>query len=192
MMGKLKSRFLEFFHDRLVFFQKITRSSDISKRKIFADIDNHVRTFESEKKGFISRRNAWLKRNPEYSPPDLVEFDTRRYSGANVLVISPHPDDEIIGCGGTLIKMIHEGSPVSVVQLTDGSHTVAFKDFSGPERKTIRLDEAKIVAKSIGFAELFFFLEEDSFLACTGDNVEKLIRYTGQAAAKNDICPVYQ
>jgi len=171
---KIKPRLFEFGHDCIIFFQKITRSSDISTRKIFADIDNHVRTFESEKKGFISQRNAWLKKNPEYSHPDLVEFDSRRYSGENVLVISPHPDDEIIGCGGTLIKMIQEGSSVSVVQLTDGCNTSAFKDFSGPERKTIRLDEAKIVAKSIGFSELFFFNEVDSFLACTRDNVEKL------------------
>jgi N-acetylglucosamine malate deacetylase 1 len=174
MNETLRSRFLEFLQDCFVFFQKITRSSDITKRKIFTDIDNHIRTFESEKKGFISRRKVWLKKNPEYSHPDLVEFDTRRYSGENVLVISPHPDDEIIGCGGTLIKMIQEGSSVSVVQLTDGSNTSAFKDFSGTERKTIRLDEAKIVAKKIGFSELVFFREVDHFLACTGDNVEKL------------------
>jgi len=174
IIKKIKLRLFEFGHDCIIFFQKITRSSDISKRKIFADIDNHVRTFESEKKGFISRRNAWLKKNPEYSHPDLVELDAERYAGENVLVISPHPDDEIIGCGGTLIKMIQKGSSVSVVQLTDGSHTAAFRDFSGPERKTIRLDEAKIVAKNIGFSELFFFNEVDSFLACTSNNVEKL------------------
>jgi LmbE family N-acetylglucosaminyl deacetylase len=174
MNGKIKSCFLEFLHNRIVFIQKITRSSDISKRKIFADIDNHVKTFESEKKELFSRRHEWLEKNPEYSHPDLVELDTCRYSGENVLVISPHPDDEIIGCGGTLIKMIRQGSSVSVVQLTDGSNTSAFKGFSGPERHTIRLEEAKIVAKNIGFSELFFFKELDSFLTCTKDNVEKL------------------
>ena len=37
-----------------------------------------------------------------------------------ILVISPHPDDEAIGCGGTLSKHTTEGDIVEVIFLTSG------------------------------------------------------------------------
>ena len=36
-----------------------------------------------------------------------------------VIVISPHPDDETLGCGGTLLKHISNGDQVSWVIVTD-------------------------------------------------------------------------
>lgn len=38
-----------------------------------------------------------------------------------VLVLSPHPDDESIGCGGTLAKLAARGSAVDVVFMTGGA-----------------------------------------------------------------------
>jgi LmbE family N-acetylglucosaminyl deacetylase len=43
-------------------------------------------------------------------------------SGKNVLVISPHPDDETLGVGGLISKQISEGVPVQVVAVTDGEN----------------------------------------------------------------------
>ena len=37
-----------------------------------------------------------------------------------LLVIAPHPDDEILGCGGTIIKSITEGCEVYVCIVTKG------------------------------------------------------------------------
>lgn len=37
-----------------------------------------------------------------------------------ILVISPHPDDEILGCGGTIIRNIAEGNEVYVCVVTKG------------------------------------------------------------------------
>ena len=36
-----------------------------------------------------------------------------------VIIISPHPDDETIGCGGTLLKHISNGDQVSWIIVTD-------------------------------------------------------------------------
>lgn len=38
----------------------------------------------------------------------------------NVLVIAPHPDDEILGCGGTIAKHIANGNKVYVLVVTKG------------------------------------------------------------------------
>lgn len=36
------------------------------------------------------------------------------------LVIAPHPDDEILGCGGTMARMVEEGLDVQVAVVTTG------------------------------------------------------------------------
>lgn len=38
-----------------------------------------------------------------------------------VLVIAPHPDDEILGCGGTMARMVDEGMDVHVGIVTRGA-----------------------------------------------------------------------
>jgi LmbE family N-acetylglucosaminyl deacetylase len=38
----------------------------------------------------------------------------------NVLVIAPHPDDEVIGCGGTIARLIQENHSVFILILTKG------------------------------------------------------------------------
>jgi len=40
---------------------------------------------------------------------------------ANVLVIAPHPDDEVLGCGGTIRRMVVAGDQVTVAIATKGT-----------------------------------------------------------------------
>lgn len=47
-----------------------------------------------------------------------------------VLVISPHPDDETLGCGGAIIKMLSFSADVTIVILTDGNGGGRQKDIS--------------------------------------------------------------
>lgn len=50
--------------------------------------------------------------------------------GDRVLVISPHPDDETLGCGGAIIKMLSSSVDVAVVMLTDGNGGGRHKNIS--------------------------------------------------------------
>ena len=38
----------------------------------------------------------------------------------NVLVIAAHPDDEVLGCGGTIARLASEGAQVSILILAEG------------------------------------------------------------------------
>jgi N-acetylglucosamine malate deacetylase 1 len=77
-----------------------------------------------------------------------------------VLVLAPHMDDEIIGCGGTLIKYAKEGIPVSVVYITKGNKDI-FNKKSPDELYKIRVDEAEKSAKIVGITNLFYLNNDD-------------------------------
>ena len=48
-----------------------------------------------------------------------------------VLVVAPHPDDEIIGVGGTIAKRVKSGDEVYVCVVTKGIEPLFEKDFVG-------------------------------------------------------------
>jgi|CXWL01.1.fsa_nt_gi LmbE family N-acetylglucosaminyl deacetylase len=45
---------------------------------------------------------------------------TTAVSARRVLVLAPHPDDEVLGCGGTLAQLAQRGAEVRILFLTDG------------------------------------------------------------------------
>jgi LmbE family N-acetylglucosaminyl deacetylase len=49
-------------------------------------------------------------------PRAIEQWDERR-----VVVLSPHPDDEAIGCAGAVLQHVAAGAELRVVQLSDGS-----------------------------------------------------------------------
>lgn len=85
----------------------------------------------------------------------------------NVLVIAPHPDDECIGCGGTICLHVERGDKVSAVFLTSGE--LGLKHLAKEEAWRIRENEAKRAGKILGFAELQFLRCRDWFL---GEEIE--------------------
>ena len=58
----------------------------------------------------------------------------------NIMVIAPHPDDESIGCGGTICLHTAKGDHVSVVFLTSGE--LGLKHLPPEEAWKIREQEA--------------------------------------------------
>jgi len=71
-----------------------------------------------------------------------------------VLIISPHADDEILGCGGFISKYSKKNYLINVLILTNANKG-APEIYHAEEIKKIR-NEAKIANKLIGTKKLFF------------------------------------
>lgn len=57
------------------------------------------------------------------SPPEeeLIPYKASIFSGRRVLVLAPHPDDEVFGCGAALADLRARGADLLVLVLTDGA-----------------------------------------------------------------------
>ena len=97
-------------------------------------------------------------------------------AGMNVIVIAPHPDDEAIGCGGTMCLHSARGDTVSVVFLSSGE--LGLKDHPKEAACRIREREAEKAAEVLGVTTLKFLRYPDWYV---GDATE---------AAARDVCEV--
>lgn len=52
---------------------------------------------------------------------EAIPFEPQDLRGERLLILAPHPDDEVIGCGGLAALHLREGRPVHVVVATDGA-----------------------------------------------------------------------
>ena len=73
----------------------------------------------------------------------------------NVLFIAPHADDEILGCGATIYKMIQEGHNVYVLIMTNASKSDP-NIFSEKGIQRVRT-EALEAHRLLGVKQTFFF-----------------------------------
>jgi LmbE family N-acetylglucosaminyl deacetylase len=52
---------------------------------------------------------------------EAIPYEPALLRGERLLVLAPHPDDEVIGCGGLVALHLREGRAVRVVVATDGA-----------------------------------------------------------------------
>lgn len=70
-----------------------------------------------------------------------------------VLVIAPHPDDEIIGVGGTIAKRAKDGDEVYVCVVTKGKSPLFNDEFIEQGRKECRKADKKLGVKETIFLD---------------------------------------
>ena len=71
----------------------------------------------------------------------------------NVLVLAPHPDDEVFGAGLLLARLLQQKLPVTIAYITNGG---AYSTGAGGDRK----EEAQAYAKSLGAKGIFLDLKD--------------------------------
>jgi LmbE family N-acetylglucosaminyl deacetylase len=124
-------------------------------RTIPGDVFRHIRVM--------------LKMRDEPLYPQLIEKPAARC----VLVLSPHPDDDVITCGGTLVKHHRAGDHITSVYLTDGRKgDPAWGDEADLVRE--RRAETEQAARIIGIDRLVFLGEPDLELRVHRELVRRL------------------
>lgn len=70
-----------------------------------------------------------------------------------ILVIAAHPDDEVLGVGGTMARYAENGDEVYTLILTDGSSTQYKND---KEKLNVKKEQAKKANQILGVEEVIF------------------------------------
>lgn len=74
--------------------------------------------------------------------PDLLPYQaTRTVDARALLLLAPHPDDEVFGCGGLLALAAAQGVPATVVVVSDGA---------GAGDPAVREAESRAAARTLG------------------------------------------
>ncbi|MHC4663838.1 MAG: PIG-L family deacetylase [Planctomycetota bacterium] len=105
---------------------------------------------------------------------DILPYNTLDPTRVRTLVISPHPDDDSIGLGGTLVRHARAGDPVKIVYLTDGSRGAAPEGTSSRKLTELRQRETRKAAEILGVEDLEFLDIPDRELEKHPEAVERL------------------
>ena len=109
-----------------------------------------------------------------------MESDFTPYSASlclpaqSVLVLAPHPDDEVFGCGGAIAQHVRSGQPVCVVVLTDGA---LYADVE------VRQQESRAAAQVLGYGAPEFWGFPDGGLSYSDELAQRLADRIAQCGA---------
>jgi N-acetylglucosamine malate deacetylase 1 len=87
----------------------------------------------------------------------------------NVLIVAPHPDDDAIGCGGTMCLHAEKGDRVVVVFLTSGE--LGLRNMTPEDAWKIREREAEDAGEILSVRRMDFFRFPDCQLDVQAVNV---------------------
>lgn len=76
----------------------------------------------------------------------------------NILIIAAHPDDELLGCGGTIARLSREGHSVFVAILGEGvTSRFEKRDHADPQHIQALQDCSRKVGRMLGVKDLAFY-----------------------------------
>jgi LmbE family N-acetylglucosaminyl deacetylase len=133
-----------------------------------------VQTLANRLRSAFARRFLLSLRRATHRLPVQLETLSRR----RVMVVAPHMDDEVIGCGGTLLLHRTLGSEVRVVFVSDSSGAVADAGRAKNLRDTRRaemMQVSKVLALGsvveLGFADGSLMSHEDAIASRLGQEL---------------------
>ncbi len=146
--------------------------------------------FEDRMVRFARSRDLWDRWTVPPVPLETPEGDT-------ILVLAPHMDDEVIGCGGTVRKCVLAGKVVAVAYMTDGRlGDSRLSGTSGEERRElereavrVRKEEARRACGILGVGNISFLDVEDGKLRSTPEIREKLLDILTSVRPDAVFCP---
>ncbi len=101
-------------------------------------------------------------------------IEIRAPFGCSMLVIAPHQDDEIIGCGGAMVLQSRAGKAVRTVFVQDGGDEHAQDGMSREQMVGTREAEASLVAGKLGLPAPTFLRHKTMDDSSVGDVAKDL------------------
>lgn len=117
---------------------------------------------------FLGLGGWWRLYLTRFQLPRLIDLPP----GKRVLVLSPHPDDDAMGLGGTLVKHHQAGCSLTTLVFTDGAAGVPGRDPG--EVKRTRRSETEAASRHLGIERLMFWEEPDGALIANSKNASRL------------------
>jgi LmbE family N-acetylglucosaminyl deacetylase len=124
-------------------------------------------------------------RSSECSTADLAR---------SAIVFAPHPDDETLGCGGTIVRKKLMGAAVTVVFLTDGSRWHPPRLSAGRWKGT-RMREALSACRTLGVREddvIFLGFKDGELGACLSEASERVGEMLRERRPEQAFVPYYR
>jgi LmbE family N-acetylglucosaminyl deacetylase len=95
---------------------------------------------------------------------------------AQIMVITPHPDDAEFGVAGTVVKWVREGKDVVYVVCTDGDKGTSDVNMEPTKLAKIREQEQLAAARVLGVREVVFLHHTDQSLEDTPEFRKEIVR----------------
>lgn len=150
-----------------------------AKKRVF-DEQGRFKTFnlldsvDSEFADEIDSCREWSSKF-DFATSGPVEILNHESLPQRLLVLSPHPDDELIGSGGTIIKVVQGGGQAAVLHLTNGRSAAVLHQVPEPLKSEVRVEEARQVAEKMR-AEFHCWTDtSDGDLNPSDRNVQRLV-----------------
>ena len=117
-----------------------------------------------QERSFPTAENSWVEKFRPVQEGALLE-DYRGRKG-NILVIAPHPDDDVLGAGGTMAAASDQGKGIFSVYITDGGGSPRKnRSISDEAMATRREREALSALRAVGAVGGFFLKRRSEELA---------------------------
>ncbi|MBP6057752.1 MAG: PIG-L family deacetylase [Nitrosomonas sp.] len=99
----------------------------------------------------------------------------------SVLVFAPHPDDEVFGCGGAIMRHVEQGVPVRVIVISDGAHGVSEENIA--EYTLQRQNESIAAAHILGYGTPIFWQYQDRQVCYSEKLIQEILIAIREAGA---------
>jgi len=117
------------------------------------------------------------------TPPKIARPVTAPPYRGRVLVVAPHPDDEAIGPGATLVLHRKLGDPVDALFVTSGVHGDNRGRMQDADYVALRQREAQAAAAALGVGRTEFWGYPDGMVVTEGDLAAVVQRLAAHVAA---------
>jgi len=110
--------------------------------------------------GELELRRLQLAAAADYFSPGIRAIPVKAPFGKSLLVIAPHQDDEVIGCGGALALQVRSGRKAQVLLLQDGADEHEGEGLTRAALTELRNAESRRAAALLQIEPIFLNLQD--------------------------------